>query len=90
MKTLAVTVAPWSALRGLAGKRITKTVLKKELSAQSDYEFCTIGGFNARGGQTLTIREAIAEGVDMLEVRSDDHVNLIAAIYLTSGKVSVQ
>lgn len=88
MKTLAVTVAPWSTMREEG--RITKTLLKKVLSVKAHYEFITIGGFGERAGAALTVAEAIKGGVDMLEIRSDDHVNLIAAVYLTDGKVNVQ
>ena len=83
MNTVAVTVAPWSALR--TNGKITKAIIKKSVTADSPYEFVTVSG-----GQALTVREAIANKVDLLEVRSDDHVNLIAAIYLDGGKPNVQ
>jgi hypothetical protein len=90
MNTLAVTLTPWAVQRitGAVNGRVTKTALKKSLVDFPDTEFHTIAGFHARGGAVVTTREAVAAGYDMLEVRSP-RMELLAAIYLTDGKVKV-
>lgn len=92
MKTLAVTVAS-SSLKHLPGGKVTKKNLKAQYPGKdpsSRVEFVTIPSVIERGGRWLTVEEAIANGVDMIEVRSTNHVNLICAIYLTDGKADVR
>ena len=96
MKTLAVTISHLSKERLSKFSKsgtVTKAVLRDEFRkpvTEIMCEFVTIGGYLARSGQYLTAREAIEQGIDMLEVRSDDHVNLIAAIYFQGGQAVVR
>lgn len=90
MNTLAVTLTPWAVQRitGSSTGRVSKAALKKSMTEFPDTEFHTIGGFNARRGAVVTTREAVTAGYDMLEVRTP-RMELLAAIYLTDGKVKV-
>lgn len=94
MNVLAVTLTPWAKARILrdhtSGKttKVTKAALKKSLVAFPGTEFHTIGGVMSRAGAVVTVQEAVDSGVEMLEVRHPN-MELLAAIYLTDGKVVV-
>lgn len=95
MNVLMVRLTPWAAQRILRNhtttNRLSKTALRKSLDAMPDTEFHTVGQMQpkpVRAGAVVTTREAADGGWDMMEVRnSNDH--LLAAIYLTDGKVRV-
>jgi len=91
MNTVAVTLTPWAVHRitGTNNGKVSKKALRESLASFPDTEFYTIATLNMRGGVVLTTREAIDHGIDLLEVRTP-RMELLAAIYLTDGKVKVQ
>lgn len=90
MRTVPVTLTHDSAERFGSTKAGLRAAFK---NSDNVVEFITIGDLFTRRGAYVTAREAAADGVDMLEVRSPDHVKLIAALYLSahpSGAVHVE
>jgi hypothetical protein len=91
MHVLAVRLTPWATKRitGQTAGRVTKQMLRQSIEEFPGTEFHTLGGANVRTGAVVTIPEAQRSGIDMLEVRTQG-MDLLAAIYLTDGKVDVQ
>ena len=94
MFTVAVRLTPWAKQRIIKAycktERVTKSAIRASLREFPDTEFHTVGDLNTRSGAVLTVKEAHAAGIDLLEVRADN-LSLIAAVYINQdGSISIQ
>lgn len=90
---LQVRLTPWAKQRIVKTycktDRITKTAIRQSLKDLPGTEFHTIPTPTERGGQVVTVEEAHAQGVDVIEVRYNNDRDLAMITIHPTGRFIV-